>query len=588
MTTSSHSGSAGGTRAPGDAPHRAARAVVEVFDRYHAGVRETARRAARHFAERDWVAARADSADRLTLYGAKVNEAIASVDALLGEPVTIEGWAATREAFAAEVEGRADREIAETFFSSASRLRFTTIGVHPEIEFQRTWAPLDDAEGDDAATRWCAAGEGGVDGLAAALLAVGPGPLANEPRDRGRVARALTTAARAAWGDDQRQLDGAEVLDTVFYRNREAYVVGCLRCGERSLPLVLAFRSHPTGIAADAVLTTADEASIVFGFAWSYLHADVRRPRATVAFLRRIMPLKRVDELYTAIGYNKHGKTELYRVLMHELAQPDTHFEEAEGTKGLVMAVFTLPSLNVVLKVIKDRIAAPKNTTRTEVERQYRRVFLNDRVGRLADAQLFKGLAFPISCFSDDLLAELAFVAPSVVRLEGDTVVVNHVYTERRVRPLNLYLEEVSAAEAAAAIVDYGNAIRELAASNIFPGDLLLKNFGVSRHGRVIFYDYDELATLADCEFRWLPTPQTVEDELSAEPWFSVGEHDVFPEELIKFMIPAGRLRDVFLEQHRDLLDPAWWRATQERARAGEAPDTFPYAQSRRLGFGEG
>jgi isocitrate dehydrogenase kinase/phosphatase len=296
------------------------------------------------------------------------------------------------------------------------------------------------------------------------------------------------------------------------------------------------------------------------------------------------MPLKRVDELYTAIGYNKHGKTELYRALMHELSQSNAHFEEAEGTKGLVMAVFTLPALNVVLKVIKDRIAFPKNTTRLEVERQYRRVFLNDRVGRLADAQLFKGLAFPIDCFPDDLLAELAFVAPSVVRIEDGTVVLNHLYTERRVRPLNLYLREASEADAVAAILDYGEAIRDLAESNIFPGDLLLKNFGVSRHGRVIFYDYDELATLAECHFRRLPAPRSFEDEMAAEPWFSVAENDVFPEEFIHFMVPAGPLRDAFLAAHRDLLDPDWWTATQERARNGEVPDTFPYAVAKRLG----
>ena len=562
----------------------AARAMVELFDDYQAGVRETARRAARHFAERDWVAARADSTDRLTLYGAKVFEAIARVDALLGAGADEEGWAATRDAYATEVAGRDDREIAETFFSSTSRCRFATIGVHSAIEFHHPWAPLDDAEADAAPTRWCAAGEdGGAGPLAASLLAGGPEPLAHPRRDAERVARALATAARGAWGDPR--LDGAEVLDTVFYRNREAYVVGRLRRGERSLPLVVAFRSPASGIEADAVLTTADEASIVFGFAWSYLHADLAHPRASVAFLRRLMPLKRVDELYTAIGYNKHGKTELYRVLGHHLAQRTTHFAEAEGTKGLVMAVFTLPSLNVVLKVIKDRIDAPKRTTRREVERQYRRVFLNDRVGRLADAQLFKGLAFPIDCFPDDLLAELAFVAPSVVRIEGDMVVVHHVYTERRVRPLNLYLQDAGDEAAVAAILDYGEAIRDLAASNIFPGDLLLKNFGVSRHGRVIFYDYDELATLADCRFRHLPPPRSLDDEMAAEPWFSVADHDVFPEEFLRYMIPPGPLREAFLEAHRDLLDADWWCAMQERARTGEVPNTFPYAPSRRLGF---
>ena len=245
--------------------------------------------------------------------------------------------------------------------------------------------------------------------------------------------------------------------------------------------------------------------------------------------------------------------------------------------------MFTLPSFNIVLKIIRDRIGAPKRTTRRHVMDQYHRVFVRDRVGRLADAQLFQGLEFRRGCFSAPLLAELLEAAPSVVRVRGDRVVLAHLYTERRVRPLNLYLQEVDAAAAEAAIVDYGRAIKDLAATNIFTGDLLLKNFGVSRHGRVIFYDYDELALLTECNFRELPQATHLEDELSAEPWFAVGEHDIFPEEFVPFLLPPGRLREVFLDHHRDLLDPGWWRGVQERQRAGELVDTFPYPPERRL-----
>jgi isocitrate dehydrogenase kinase/phosphatase len=247
------------------------------------------------------------------------------------------------------------------------------------------------------------------------------------------------------------------------------------------------------------------------------------------------------------------------------------------------MAVFTLPSLNIVLKIIKDRIGAPKRTTRLRVMEQYHRVFLRDRVGRLADAQLFQGLAFPRRCFSDELLGELLHVAPSAVRIDGDDVILEHVYTERRVRPLNLYVREADPAGAEAAILDYGQSIKDLAAANIFTGDLLLKNFGVSRHGRVIFYDYDELAPLTDCRFRRFPPPRSTDDELAAEPWFSVAEHDVFPEEFAPFMVPEGPLRESFLAAHRDLLEPEWWRSVQDRVRAGELVDTFPYPASRRL-----
>ena len=247
------------------------------------------------------------------------------------------------------------------------------------------------------------------------------------------------------------------------------------------------------------------------------------------------------------------------------------------------MAVVTPPSLNIVLKIIKDRIGAPKRTTRRQVMGQYRDVFLRDRVGRLADAQLFQGLAFPRRCFPDALLDELLQVAPTVVRVSGESVILEHVYTERRVQPLNLYIQEAAPSDAAKAIVDYGQAIKDMAAANIFPGDLLLKNFGVSRHGRVIFYDYDELAALTDCNFRRVPPPRSADDELMAEPWFSVGEHDVFPEEFAPFMVPEGPLREVFLDAHGDLLDARWWCTVQERVRAGELVDTFPYPASRRL-----
>jgi isocitrate dehydrogenase kinase/phosphatase len=228
-------------------------------------------------------------------------------------------------------------------------------------------------------------------------------------------------------------------------------------------------------------------------------------------------------------------------------------------------------------------MGAPKRTTRTEVMGQYRRVFLRDRVGRLADAQLFQGLAFPRRCFPEPLLRELLAVAPSMVRVENGHVAIAQLYTQRRLRPLNLHLQEASPADADAAILDYGRAIRELAAANIFTGDLLLKNFGVSRHGRVIFYDYDELAEVTGCTFRRMPAAATDEDELSAEPWYHVGEADVFPEELLAFMVPRGRLRDVFLSEHAELMEAEWGIALPERLRRGEQPEVLPYRPERRL-----
>src|SRR6185503_2509662 len=110
------------------------------------------------------------------------------------------------------------------------------------------------------------------------------------------------------------------------------------------------------------------------------------------------------------------------------------------------------------------------------------------------------------------------------------------LYTERRMTPLNLYLREVDSRHAQDAIVDYGEAIKDLARTNIFPGDMLLKNFGVTRHRRVIFYDYDELCLLTTCHFRDLPAARDDLEETGAEPWYYVGPHDIFPEEFLTFL----------------------------------------------------
>jgi isocitrate dehydrogenase kinase/phosphatase len=249
----------------------------------------------------------------------------------------------------------------------------------------------------------------------------------------------------------------------------------------------------------------------------------------------------------------------------------------------MVMAVFTLPAFSLVFKIIKDSFGAPKNTTRQAVRDKYHFVFVRDRVGRLADAQEFEHLEFPRRCFPDDLLEYLLRVASATVRVAGDRVVVRHVYTERRVTPLNLFLRDAGDEAARVAVLDYGNAIKDLAAADIFTGDMLLKNFGVTRNGRVICYDYDELCLLSDCHFRRIPPPTTLEEEFAAEPWFHVGEQDVFPEEFLAFLTPPGNVRETFLAAHDDLLDVAFWKGAQDRLARGEVLDVFPYPRDERL-----
>jgi isocitrate dehydrogenase kinase/phosphatase len=376
-----------------------------------------------------------------------------------------------------------------------------------------------------------------------------------------------------------------EMAESVFFRGRSAYLVGAaFRAGdEHGLPLGLALLHGATGITLDAVLTGEDDIAILFSFTRSYFRVDAARPYELVRFLKALMPRKRLAEVYTAIGYHKHGKTEFYRDFLRHLQASKDQFEKAEGAPGMVMVVFTLPSYDVVFKLIKDRFDYPKDTSRSEVMRKYRLVFEHDRAGRLVEAYEFEHLRIPRDRFRPELLEELQRCAADSVSIEDDYVVIQHLYVERRVRPLNLYLAETDEPAARAAVIDYGQAIKDLAATNIFPGDLLPKNFGVTRHGRVVFYDYDELCWVTDCDFRELPAPTSYEEEIAAEPWFSVHENDIFPEEFPRFLRFRPDLLETLVDHHGDLFQAVAWRRVQTALRAGNILDIFPYGADKRL-----
>ncbi|MGH7630072.1 MAG: bifunctional isocitrate dehydrogenase kinase/phosphatase [Gemmatimonadales bacterium] len=564
-------------------PERAAAVIAGLYQAYIDEFAGVTRRARRRFETRDWRGTQTDAAARLALYRRFLDQCEAALRERLGGSAGDRAlWVRARSAFAGLMEGRDDVELAETFYNSATRRVLGTVGADPEIECLGFPAsgPLERAAAAVYDT-WRAEGSS-REALCAALRGCNwAAGYADLERDAARGAALIDGRLHElGWRGGRLALD---VLRAPFYRNKGAYLVGRVHGADEVVPLVLPLVHGPGGISLDAVLLTADEASIVFGFSWSYFFVDAPHPRGVVGFLQSIMPHKRVDEIYTSIGFNKHGKTELYRSLMRHLEGPDARFAFAEGDEGMVMGVFTLPSFNVVFKIIKDVFGAPKQTTRRSVMAKYHLVFQHDRVGRLADAQEFERLEFRRRCFPDELLAYLQRVAGESVLVDGKRVVVRHCYTERRVTPLNLFVQHADAAPARDAILDYGNAIKDLAGADIFTGDMLLKNFGVTRNGRVICYDYDELCLLRDCRFRRIPPPRSLEDELAAEPWFHVGEHDVFPEEFAAFLVPAGQLRDAFLAAHADLLTVEFWQRTQERLRGGEIFDFYPYRQSRRL-----
>ena len=557
-------------------------AILDGFDRYLARRSDVTRRAADRFRRRDWAGTQADARERLDLRDQAMLETVGGVRAELGGAARERAiWARMKERFAAEVAPRSEGEIATTFFSSVTRRVFETTGIDPDIEFLSPGLPRTEAGGEPVHLRFprrltSAALLGDV--LAAFPLGV---PWADLDAELALAGAELDHHLRLL--DDRQPVDAAEVIRAVFFRGKGAYLVGRLRRGARLTPLVLSLVHEADGLHLDAALFTHEEASIVFSFTRAYFHVDVDRPGDLVAFLATLLPHKRTSELYAAIGFEKHAKTELYREVVRHLAETGERFVPARGDRGLVMSVFTLPSLDVIFKVIKDRFPPPKQTTRREIMAKYRHVFHHDRAGRLVDAAEFERLAFPVDRFSEPVLAELSALCGETVRARGDRLELAHAYLERRVTPLNLLVREVDEWTARLAVLDFGQALRDLAATNTFPGDMLLKNFGVTRQGRVIFYDYDELALLTDCQFRDLPAARDDGEETSGEPWFYVGDRDIFPAEFLPFLGLQGRLREVFLAAHGDLLGARSWREYQERIRAGEIMDIYPYPEAQRL-----
>ena len=559
-----------------------ARRLYDACVTYHDAFGAITTQARARFEHRDWTGAQIDASARIALYKQWVDVAVLQAQAELGGRGDHAVWVAAKSAYSEAVRERADAEIAETFFNSVARRVQETVGSDAATAFVESEAPI---RTPDLGALCTSLAESVLDGAAVErVLALFEWsvPYADRAGDARRAAAIVAPDIAARCGGAP--LDGIDVVRSPFYRNKGVYLVARLRSGRRVLPLILALAHGPAGIVVDAALPTTDEASVVFGFSWSYFQVDTRDPGALVEFLATLMPHKRVDELYTAIGYNRHGKTVLYRSLMQHLAHhPDARFAIAEGDQGTVMSVFTLPSFNVVFKIIKDRFDFPKSTTRKAVMEKYHFVFVRDRVGRLADAQKFEFLEFPVACFDPPVLTHLLQTCGQTVHVVGDFVMLQHVYTERRVTPLNLFLKQADPASAQDAVLDYGQAIKDLAGADIFTGDMLLKNFGVTRHGRVICYDYDELALLTECRVRALPAMVHEEDEWAAEPAFYVGESDIFPEEFRAFLVPPGDLREAFLATHRDLLDVAYWREMQARVHTGEMLDVFPYHRRRRL-----
>tara|TARA_R110000744_G_scaffold51347_4_gene110597 strand:+ start:1478 stop:3235 length:1758 start_codon:yes stop_codon:yes gene_type:complete len=375
-----------------------------------------------------------------------------------------------------------------------------------------------------------------------------------------------------------------DILDSVFYRNKGAYVIGRVISPAGEIPFIISLlNTEKGGLFIDALITKGEQMAVVFGFARAYFFVDCQHPHALVDFLNRLIPHKTSADLYSAIGFHKQGKTQFYRDFLNHLDNSDDKLVLAPGIKGMVMSVFMLPSYPYVFKIIKDKFSPSKNMTRADVKGKYRLVKLHDRVGRMADTMEYSEVAFPKQRFSTELLEELNTVAPSLLRYENDLVIIKHMYIERKMTPLNLFLATANDEEVDDAMYGYGKAIKQLIAADIFPGDMLLKNFGVTRHGRVIFYDYDEITYMNEVNFRIKPEAVTEEQIYAAEPWYSVAPGDVFPEEIATFALANNRYRQAFLRHHANLLEAKYWQDCQTSVAKGVFADVYPYPENTRF-----
>ena len=561
--------------------YEAAHRILTGYMSYYYSFKLITKRARIRFEQRDWHGTQADARSRIALY----REEVSKTTRQLAELLDVRGqdpafWRKVREAFAEDIAHFNTRNIAETFFNSVYRHAYG-IGADREVMFVLRTGSYREYRGISAITFDFALARYSLADIVRQVLDRFPFevPWDDRERDIHLVVERWQRFIDANGG--AHPADRLEILQSVFYRNKTAYIVGRFVSRGRVYPFILPLL-HPTGrgILIDALLLEADQVVSIFSYHRSYFLADISVPSDMVDFLHTFMPSKRISELYNAIGFEKHGKTVFYRELLRHFSGTDRQeesFVSAPGIAGMVMYVFTMPRLNMVFKVIRDHFAPPKQVTAETVKARYDLVKRHDRVGRMADSYLFEKLALPRHRFTDDCLRELSETAPTKVEVLEDCVLLSHVYVEKKMTPLNLFLQQADEAMAQKALRDYGRAIKQLAAANIFPGDLLLKNFGVTRVNRVVFYDYDEIELVTECNFRHIPAARTPEDELASQPWYYVGPRDIFPEEFPGFLLRSGPQLSYLRQQHGEIFDADFWNDIKRRLLAGEIMDVFPY-----------
>ena len=563
-------------------------AMLEGFNRHYQLFSETNRAAKQRFEAADWHGQQRAQRERIEFYDTRVDEA---VERLQNEfdvaTLSDDTWQQVKLHYIGLLINHQQPELAETFFNSVTTKILHHRYFRNDFLFVRPAVSTEYIENDEPASLpTYRAYYPTRETLRETLLRIVTNfQLKRDFEDLGRDIDQVLAALREAVGQVRLRANfQIQVLSSLFYRNKGAYLIGKIVNGFSETPIVLPILHNERGLLViDTALFTQDDLLILFSFARAYFMVDMVVPSAYVQFLRSLMPRKPRSEIYSALGLQKQGKNAFYRDFLYHLRHSSDNFGIAPGIKGMVMLVFDLPSFPYVFKVIKDFYPPQKDTTREQIKRKYLLVKTHDRVGRMADTLEYTSVAFPRARVSEELVAELKAFAPSQVEEDGDALIIKHLYIERRMIPLNIYLQDATREQIEHAVIEYGNAIKDLVAANIFPGDMLWKNFGVTRHGKVVFYDYDEIEYLTDCNFRKVPEPRNEEEEMSGEVWYSVGPKDIFPETFAPFLLGNPSVREVFMKHHADLLDPAFWQGHKDRILAGHVHDVFPYEANRRF-----
>jgi isocitrate dehydrogenase kinase/phosphatase len=580
-----------------------AKAMMDGFNRHYRLFRTESARAKHRFETQDWHGQQRAQRERIEFYDLRVKECVMRLEKEFKAGVrAMDVWQQIKLHYIGLLVDHHQPELAETFFNSVTTKILHRTHFHNSFIFVRPAVSTEYIENDEpAATPTYRAYYPTRETMHQTVVQAVENfrlqkPFENLQRDADYVCASMD----AQLGDTKLRANfQIQVLSTLFYRNKAAYALGKIINGFNEVPFALPVLHTPEGqLAIDAALFGEDDLLILFSFARAYFMVDMQVPSAYVQFLRSMMPHKPRAEIYNALGLAKQGKTLFYRDFLYHLRHSTDKFRIAPGIKGMVMLVFDLPSFPYVFKLIKDYYPPQKDTSREQIKGKYQLVKQHDRVGRMADTLEYSEVAFPRARFCDALIAEIEKFSPSQLEIsdrdaDGNMeVIIKHLYIERRMIPLNIYLQEAfdqgmdnskPHAQMEKAVIEYGNAIKDLVRANIFPGDMLWKNFGVTRHGKVVFYDYDEIEYITDCTFRKVPAPRNEEDEMSGEAWYSVGPKDVFPETFGPFLLGNPAVREVFMQHHADLLEAAFWQSHKESIQAGYVHDVFPYEQDRRF-----